>query len=139
MPRKKATLEAKIKARKDGGERLKEAGKAYRFKPGVSGNPTGKGKKGSKNKHVSIPSIEEAMKDMVLIDGNITASVRLMMLMERNMAQNTPTGDKMALECIKEINKYTEATKDAKEVNKNDVEDLSNKEIKERLFKIVND
>ena len=138
MPRKKASLEARIKARKEGGERIKEAGKAYRFKKGVSGNPAGR-PKGSKNKHATVPSVEEALKEMVLIDGNIPHSVRLRMLLERNMAQNTPAGDKMALECIKEINKYTEASKDAKEANKNSVEDLSDKEIKDKLFKIVND
>ena len=137
MPRRKATLEEKIKARKEGGERLKIAGEATRFQKGVSGNPSGR-PKGSKNKHTKVPSIEEAMKEMVMIDGNIPASVRLMMLMERNMAQNTPAGDRMALECIKEINKYTEATKEAKEANKHNVEDLTDKEIEDRLFKIVN-
>jgi len=137
MPRKKATIEEKIKARVEGGERLKEHGKAFRFKKGVSGNPAGR-KKGSKNKNTEVPSVEEAMKKMVLEDGKIPHSVVLMMLLERSVAQNTSAGDKMALDCIREINKYTEATKDAKEVNKNTVEDLSNKEIEERLFKIVN-
>jgi len=138
MPRKKATIEARLKAARDGGERLKEAGKPYRFKKGVSGNPGGR-KAGSKNKMKEVPSIEQAMKLMMMEDGSIAPSTYLMMLLQRNVAQNTSAGDKMALDCIREINKYTEASKDAKEANKNNVEDLTNREIEERLFKIVND
>jgi hypothetical protein len=44
------------------------------------------------------------------------------------------------LECVKEANKYIEPTMDAKEISsQTPVEDLSQKEIKDRLLRIVNE
>ena len=59
---------------------------------------------------------------------------------EKALREDTMTGLKIALECVKEANKYIEPTMDAKEANKQKpIADLSQKEIEERLFKIVND
>jgi hypothetical protein len=117
---------------------IAESGKATQFKPGVSGNPAGR-PKGSKNKNKNTgPTVSEAFADLndrLMSNGEMLAAIA-----EKALREDTMTGLKIALECVKEANKYIEPTMDAKEANKQaPIKDLTQQEIKERLFKIVND
>lgn len=113
-------------------------GEATRFKPGVSGNPNGR-PKGSKNKNKNTgATVAEAfaeLNDRLMSNGEMLAAIA-----EKALREDTMTGLKIALECVKEANKYIEPTMDAKEASKrHPIEDISSKEIEERLLRIVNE
>jgi hypothetical protein len=122
----------------NGHNNIAEFGKATRFKPGVSGNPSGR-PKGSKNKNKNTgATVAEAfaeLNDRLMSNGEMLAAIA-----EKALREDTMTGLKIALECVKEANKYIEPTMDAKEASKlHPIEDISSKEIEERLLRIVNE
>ena len=134
--RKKIEDKMTFEEKKASWDALSELGRPHRFKPGVSGNPKGR-IKGSKNKLKNGPTVEEAFAEMA--QRGLSHSEMLVKIAEKAYKQDTMQGMALALKALMEANKYIETTKDAKEVNKTaPVEDMSEKEIKERLFKIVN-
>ena len=121
-----------------GNSSIVELGMKTRFKPGVSGNPGGR-PKGSMNKNKNTgATVMEAFADLndrLMSNGEMLAAIA-----EKALREDTMTGLKIALECVKEANKYIEPTMDAKEISKHRaVTDISTKEIEERLLRIVNE
>ena len=106
----------------------REVDKKGRWLSGTSGNPAGK-PKGARNKLTLVR--EAAERGEGLSPGEM-----LMEIARRNFAEQTTSGDNIAIKAIIEANKYIEASKDA-EIGSEKLKEMTDEEIQEELERIL--
>jgi hypothetical protein len=99
-----------------------------RWAEGVSGNPAGR-PKGSKNKLTTV-------KEAATRGDGLSPAEMMMEIARRQFAQETTTGDALALKVIIEANKFIEATADTK-ATLQDVKEMSDDEIRTEVLRLV--
>ena len=107
-----------------GGRKIDKHGK---WLPGTSGNPAGK-PKGARNK---ITLVKEA----VMRGEGLSPAEMLHEIAMRNFAQQTTTGDNIAMKAIVEMNKYIEIS--AETEAKKDVTLMSDEELHKELQRVM--